>query len=90
MPHDDYEQIANDIAGPDAREALRTTAEALHRGESIHMHDNVGDKEPCSYCWLRAGRALRALREFSGHPAFAAKAELVDGDDELKASEVIW
>lgn len=82
MPHDD-----NGIAGPDAHEALRVTAAALHRGESIHMHDNVGDKEPCSYCWLRAGRALRALREFSGHPAIVAEST---GDDELKASEVIW
>ena len=89
MPHDDYEQIANDIAGPDAREALRAAADALHRGESIHLHDNIGDVEPCSYCWLRAGRALRALREFSGHPTFANQVQPTE-DDELKAPEVIW
>lgn len=65
----DYQQIANDIAGPDCREAVRVVAEKLHYNESMHLHEGSERKEPCSYCWLRAGKAVRALREFNGHPS---------------------
>lgn len=68
----DYELIANSIAGPDAREAVRAIAEALHANESLHMHEGTSSPEPCSYCWLRSGQALRAMRRFAGHPHFAS------------------
>jgi hypothetical protein len=77
MSTDDYEQIANETAGPDASEALRYMAEALHRGESMHTHAEI-QQDVCSYCWLRAGRAMRAVREFSGHPYFAEQQRLRD------------
>jgi hypothetical protein len=64
-----YEQQAYEIAGPDSEEAVRAVAEALHRGESMHTHAEYQSPEPCSYCWLRAGRAVRALRELMGYDA---------------------
>lgn len=45
--------------------------------ESIHMHD-LGDEKrqhgACSYCWLRAGRAVRALVEAGAIPVAAPTA----------------
>jgi hypothetical protein len=68
--YDDYEKTANEWAGPDAQEAVRAVAEALHANESWHMHGPVEGLEPCPYCWLRAGRAVMTLRKISGHPYF--------------------
>lgn len=42
---------------------LRQVAQKLHYNESMHMHDDIESKDPCRYCWLRAGRALAAARE---------------------------
>jgi hypothetical protein len=62
MPYD-YEQIANDVAGPGHRKLIRAIAEANHYNESMHMHEDIHRNEPCSYCWLRAGRAVRVMVE---------------------------
>lgn len=69
MSHD-YRQTAHEWAGP-GREALVDAVAAYHHAnESIHMHQDIGSREPCSYCWLRAARAVQIL---------AGQGALVDG-----------
>ncbi|MCP9947194.1 hypothetical protein [Actinomadura madurae] len=57
------EQHARHLAGTHNQDALEKIARFLHANESIHMHQRIEDKEPCEYCWLRAGKALAALRQ---------------------------
>jgi len=63
MSHDDRDQ-AYKWAGPGNEKYVDAIAADLHYNESIHMH-NLGDEKEqhgaCTYCWLRAGRAVRAL-----------------------------
>lgn len=39
---------------------VRAAAEALHRNESYHLHQDVGD-QVCVYCALRASRVVQLL-----------------------------
>lgn len=41
---------------------VRVAAEALHRNESYHLHNDVSD-DVCVYCALRASRVIDTLRE---------------------------
>lgn len=60
----DYRAQAYHMAGRGNEKAVNAIAAELHYNESLHMH-NLGDEErehgACSYCWLRAGRAVHAL-----------------------------
>ncbi len=64
MPRDttNYGDLARQWAGTGNDEVVQEIAQHLHYNESLHMHDDVGSDEPCSYCWLRAGKALQAIR----------------------------
>ncbi|MEU4825130.1 hypothetical protein AB0H37_24930 [Actinomadura sp. NPDC023710] len=76
------EQHARRLAGAHNQEALAKIAEHLHYNESIHLHDLAGESlEPCNYCWLRAGKAIHALR-IAGLP-------LVLGPDPVQADEPV-
>ncbi|NEA21561.1 hypothetical protein [Actinomadura bangladeshensis] len=75
------EQHARKLAGAANQEALERIARHLHANESLHMHQRVGDKDPCEYCWLRAGKALWALRE--------AAIPVVLGPDPVAAGEPV-
>ncbi|GAA0705032.1 hypothetical protein GCM10010193_70090 [Kitasatospora atroaurantiaca] len=68
----DYERIANEFAGPNAQDMVRAVAENLHYNESMHMHEQIEATEPCSYCWLRAGRSVRVMRQFESQPTPAS------------------
>jgi len=62
----DYRALAYEMAGPGNEKHVDAVAAANHYNESIHMHDLGVEKKQhgaCSYCWLRAGRAVRALVE---------------------------
>jgi hypothetical protein len=54
------------VAEPDHRPAVEAIAKHLHANESIHLHDRSEGSEPCSYCWLRAAKAVQAI-ERGGH-----------------------
>lgn len=60
---DEYRRAAEQMAGPGREDLLRTVAEYHHYNESLHMHQDIGSREPCSYCWLRAGRAVQILAQ---------------------------
>ncbi len=49
---------------PDHTAAINAAASRLHYNESLDLH-KLGEENTqhgaCSYCWLRAGRAVRAL-----------------------------
>jgi hypothetical protein len=77
MPYD-YEQLANNIAGPDCQDAVRYVAKRLHDAELMHTHADIASTAPCSYCWIRAGKAIRALREFTGHPSVGQMLAVAD------------
>ncbi|MES2342901.1 MAG: hypothetical protein V4597_14595 [Pseudomonadota bacterium] len=47
----------------DQQPAVIAAAEFLHRNESMHMHEDVGSKDPCGYCWLRARYAHVAIQK---------------------------
>ena len=60
----DYRALAYEMAGPGNEKHVDAVAKANHYNESIHMHDLGVEKRhhgACSYCWLRAGRPVRAL-----------------------------
>jgi hypothetical protein len=58
----DYRAVAMAwVAEPDHRPMVEVAARHLHANESLHLHDNVEGKEPCSYCWLRAAKAVQAI-----------------------------
>jgi hypothetical protein len=58
----DYRAVAMAwVAEPDHRPMVEAAARHLHANESLHLHDNVEGKEPCSYCWLRAAKAVQAI-----------------------------
>jgi hypothetical protein len=65
MSHD-YRSIALNIAGHEHADKVDAVAAELHYGESMHMHDMPQNGKPCSYCWLRAGRAVRAMVRLAG------------------------
>lgn len=58
----DYRAAVIAQVGPGNETTVEAIAEHLHYNESLHMHEGVADKEPCSYCWLRAGKAIQAIR----------------------------
>lgn len=61
-----------------AEEQVEQVALFLHANESLHMHENVGDAAPCDYCYLRAGKAIRALLDMAAgsvRPAAAKRAQ---------------
>jgi hypothetical protein len=56
----------------DGREIeVETVAAMLHFNESLHMHENVSDQVPCAYCYLRAGRAIKAMTDLGDGAAIA-------------------
>lgn len=65
----DYLDIASQIVGDNEIETLsqiKEVAQKLHANESIHMHQYGKEKDncgACSYCLLRAGRAIRAIHD---------------------------
>lgn len=59
---DYYRDQAYEWAGPGRQPMVDAVAAKLHFNESLHMHENV-EGNSCSYCWLRAGKAVRALAE---------------------------
>ena len=59
----DYKQAANKLAGPGRGRQVLTVAKALHAAEPTRLHVDSDDTYPCPYCWLRAGRAVRAMAE---------------------------
>lgn len=76
------EQHARTLAGDHNQKALEKIAEHLHYNESIHLHDLAGESmKPCNYCWLRAGKAIHALR-VAGLP-------IVLGPDPVQADEPV-
>lgn len=58
-----YRQATLVDATPEDRPAVIAMAESLHRNESMHMHEDVGSKDPCGYCWLRARYAYVAIQK---------------------------
>lgn len=60
----DYRAQAYSWGGAGNESRVDAIARDLHYNESLHLH-NLGDKDvqhgACEYCWLRAGRAVRAL-----------------------------
>lgn len=58
-----YSNIAERMAGPGHEQLVRKLAEYHHCSESLHMHEQIELREPCSYCWLRAGRAMQIVGE---------------------------
>lgn len=56
----DYRKQAHDWAGPGREAMVDAIAKFLHFNESMHMHEDI-EAECCAYCWLRAGKAIRAL-----------------------------
>ncbi|WP_431897861.1 hypothetical protein [Nonomuraea sp. bgisy101] len=58
-----YSAIAERMAGPGREQLVRKLAEYHHGNESLHMHEYIERREPCSYCWLRAGRAMQIVGE---------------------------
>lgn len=60
---DHYRQIAEKMAGLGRERLVRAIAEYHHGNESLHMHQDIERREPCSYCWLRAGRAMQIVGE---------------------------
>lgn len=68
----DYRAQAYHMAGAGNEKAVDAVAAELHYNESLHMH-NLGDEKKehgaCSYCWLRAGRAVHALVAIGAIPA---------------------
>ncbi|WP_141576184.1 hypothetical protein [Actinomadura sp. WMMA1423] len=75
------EQHARRLAGVHNQDAVERIARHLHANESLHMHQRVEDTDPCEYCWLRAGKAIHALR--------AAGLPIVLGPDPVKADEPV-
>lgn len=65
----DYRAHAYELAGPGSEHLVDAVAGSLHYNESLHMHQ-LGDEEvqngACSYCWLRAGRSVRAVLAAQG------------------------
>jgi excisionase family DNA binding protein len=57
----DYRQIAGEIAGPGHDDLIKQVARRLHSNEPPHLHVDADRPEPCPYCWLRAGRAVRVM-----------------------------
>ncbi|MEO3860946.1 hypothetical protein [Acrocarpospora sp. B8E8] len=55
-----YRKIANEFAGPGHEGLVEAIAVYHHGYESMHMHQDIG-KRVCSYCWLRAGRAVGVM-----------------------------
>ncbi|MDX3109689.1 hypothetical protein [Nonomuraea angiospora] len=55
------EKMAEGVAGPGHEQLVRAIAEYHHGNESLHMHQDIERREPCSYCWLRAGRAMQIV-----------------------------
>jgi hypothetical protein len=63
MSHD-YRKQAYDWAGDGNEKLVDAVAARLHYNESLHMHNLGVEKKQygaCEYCWLRAGKAVRAL-----------------------------
>lgn len=62
----DYRAQAYEIATPGHEKHVDAAVNRLHYNESLHMH-NLGEEKrqhgACAYCWLRAGRAIRALAD---------------------------
>ncbi|TDD37831.1 hypothetical protein E1287_07160 [Actinomadura sp. KC06] len=76
------EDRARQLAGVHNQEALEKIAEHLHYNESIHLHDLTDEAaKVCNYCWLRAGKAILALR--------IAKLPIVLGRDPVQADEPV-
>lgn len=60
----DYRRNAiHRAGGPEHEAAVEAVARFLHGQESIRMHEGIWQKEPCMYCWIRAGNSLQALRD---------------------------
>jgi len=80
----DYRAQAVQWAGPEREAMVDVVALFLHRNESLHMHEAIG--EPCcAYCWLRAGKAVMALvttgvRLLSANEMLKILEEAPDGD----------
>lgn len=53
--------------GPENEAAVVAVATHLHANESMHLHEAGTSASPCSYCWLRAGNAIQALRKAGFH-----------------------
>jgi hypothetical protein len=62
MAKTDYRAQAYAWAGPGNEIHVDVIASRLHYNESLHLHE-LGNEQygACTYCWLRAGRAVRAL-----------------------------
>lgn len=58
----DYRAATLAVLAEDQKPAVIAAAEFLHGNESIHMHEDIEKKEPCGYCWLRAGKAYAAIQ----------------------------
>ncbi len=68
----DYRAQAYRMAGAGNEKLVNVVAATLHYNESLHMHDLANAEHgKCSYCWLRAGRAVRALAEVTTFSAVA-------------------
>jgi hypothetical protein len=65
---EDYQTTAYAWAGPGRQALVDSVQHALHFNESLHMHQDIGETS-CPYCWLRAGRAVRALADSGLLPA---------------------
>lgn len=64
----DYRAVAMAwVAEPDHRPMVEAIAKHLHYNESLHLHDMVEGREPCSYCWLRAAKAVQAIERAGQH-----------------------
>lgn len=64
MAKTDYRAQAYAWAGPGNEIHVDVIASRLHYNESLDMHELGREKKEhgaCAYCWLRAGRAVRAL-----------------------------
>jgi excisionase family DNA binding protein len=61
MTMTDYRQIAGEIAGAGHDDLIHAVATRLHANDPPHLHIDADQPEPCAYCWLRAGRAVRVM-----------------------------
>lgn len=76
------------VSEVDHRPDVEAIAKHLHANESLHLHDDTEGPEPCSYCWLRAAKAVQAIERAGRVIVAAPKGGAVPGERLLTPGEV--
>lgn len=83
-----YREIAMQCVTDPHRADVEAIAKHLHANESLHLHDCIEGPEPCSYCWLRAAKAVQAI-ERTGRAVVSEPAEHARLEAEVKRLRAI-